>query len=56
MAHRGICSRRQAGGIDSKGWVMVKGHPVAIGEKFAPDVAIDFKSCKREKWFNQRSQ
>lgn len=53
MAHRGICSRRQAEELIQKGWVMVKGHPVAIGEKFAPDVAIDLNPQAR-KWLQSK--
>ena len=41
MTERGICSRREADELISKGWVKVNGEVAQIGQKVSSDVDIE---------------
>lgn len=56
MAHRGLCSRREADALISQGGVLVNGEVISeLGTKVLPDVDITLTDSARQKLKNQVS-
>jgi 23S rRNA pseudouridine2604 synthase len=48
LAERGLASRREADEWIEAGWVRVNGQPAVLGQRVAPDVAIDIDPLARK--------